>query len=145
MFVCVAVSGPASRIWRGSFWIDLARQRRHIGLAFAALMLCHFVAVAINLAYFNPRPLSESVLGVPIYMMIVLLALTSNQAAQRRLGKWWKRLHWIGVTAVLLAFTESYSSRLFHEGYEMIGVVFAPIALAVIAIRIADVIRKRRA
>ena len=144
MFVVVIVTGPAARIWRGGIWSQFARRRRHLGLAFAALMLVHLIALGVNVAMFNPRPLLEMLAGGAIYAFIAALAITSNDWSQRRMGKWWRRLHWIGVTVILLTFLRSYGSRLFEAEYFVVGAVFTPIAVGALLVRILAALRKLR-
>ncbi len=91
---------------------------------------------------FRPRPASELVGGGIVYALVALMALTSNDAAQQRMGRWWRRLHWLGVTAVLLTFTQSYVLRLFEPDYFWTGAIFAPLALLALAIRLFEPWRK---
>lgn len=143
MFIVVVVTGPAMRWWKGPLWTWLARRRRHLGLAFAALMALHLLALGINVGLFQPRPPSEMAGGGVIYTLIALMALTSNDAAQRRMGKWWRRLHWVGVNATLLAFCVSYGGRLAEADYFLTGAVFAPLAFGALVLRIAEYVRQR--
>lgn len=143
-FLLVVVTGPAARRWKSGIWIKLARRRRHLGLAFAALMAGHLMALMINITVYQPRPPSELVGGGVVYALIAALALTSTDAAQRRLGKWWKRLHQLGVAAVLITFCISYGGRLFEPRYMLTGLVLAPLAFAALAIRIGEMLPKRR-
>lgn len=43
--------------------------------------------------------------GLAAFFCLVPLALTSTQAMQKRLGRWWKRLHQLNYIAALLAAT----------------------------------------
>ncbi|WP_271079307.1 ferric reductase-like transmembrane domain-containing protein [Aurantiacibacter sp. MUD61] len=138
MFLLVVSAGPASRYLKSAFWRSLARQRRHLGLAFAALMFLHLAALTINLWQFAPRTFAEIAGGGITYFLITLMALTSNESAQRRMGKWWRRLHWIGINAVLLTFAISYSGRLFRSDYFWTGAVFSPLVLAALALRLEE-------
>ncbi|MDE1467377.1 ferric reductase-like transmembrane domain-containing protein [Aurantiacibacter sp. D1-12] len=144
MFLLVVSAGPAARYFRRNPWTWLARRRRHLGLAFAGLMMLHLLALAINVLQFRPRELSEVALGGLVYVLIVLMALTSNDAAQRRMGKYWRWLHWVGVNAIVVTFTVSYTGRIFEPDYFWTGLVFAPFAIAALALRLEDALRRLR-
>ena len=50
------------------------------------------------------------------YALILAMALTSTDAAQRAMGRWWKRLHRVGIWYVFLIFAQSYAGRLAKFG-----------------------------
>ena len=96
--------------WRAT----LLRRRRAIGLAFAANHFVHlgFVVAAVS-SFGVTRPLFVYLLGGGAYVMIALMALTSNDAARRGMGfRTWKLLHVLGGWWILVIFTNSYVSRL---------------------------------
>lgn len=146
-FVVVYLAGPVARLWPESAVARRLRALgRHLGLAFAFLMLVHLVALAINVGLYRPRTLSGILSGAPIYALILAMALTSNDAAQRRMGEWWRRLHFLGLNATLFTFLTGYSARLFDAEYATIGVIFTPIVIALIAVRVyATMLRGRGA
>lgn len=41
--------------------------------------------------------------GLASFLLLLPLALTSTRGAQRRLGRWWRRLHWLVYPAAILA------------------------------------------
>lgn len=76
----------------------LVRNRRYLGLAMALAHTVHFGAVV---AYLN-LPASELevvtlVFGGGAFVLMWLMAATSNDVSIRRLGKNWKRLHTVGL------------------------------------------------
>jgi sulfoxide reductase heme-binding subunit YedZ len=74
--------------------------------------------------------------------MIALMALTSNDAAQRKMGfRNWKLLHTIGGWWVLVIFTNSYVSRLMEKP-AIAGPAVALIAVA-LTLRIAAALKGR--
>ena len=146
-FVAFAVTylvGPASGLWPESFFRRLLPVRRHLGLATAYLMGIHLVALAINVGFFRPRTPESMVAGGLVYVAIALLAATSNNASQRAMGKWWRRLHFIGVHAVLVTFLVSYSGRIFTPGYFWTGAIFAPLVASLLLVRIAAWMKRTR-
>lgn len=135
-FIPVYLAGPAAKLWPIALTRWLARRRRHLGLAFAAVMAVHLVALAINVGFFRPREPSSMIGGGVTYAFIFLLALTSTDAAQRRMGKWWRRLHFLGLHVILLTFTISYTSRLLRTDYVVTGAVFTPVLVLLVGIRL---------
>ena len=72
------------------------------------------------------------------YAKIYLMALTSNDASQRALGKGWKWLHRIGIHYIWLIFAISYLSRAIHADptYHVEGRLLAPLFLAALVLRL---------
>ncbi len=98
---------PASRLlgWR---WA--AALRRPLGLysfLYVCLHLLIFVAVDYGL---DPGLIGQAIVekryvlaGLAAFLLLLPLALTSTKGAQRRLGRWWRRLHRLVYPAALLA------------------------------------------
>lgn len=136
-FVFVYLAGPARKLWPESAIVrGLAPRARHLGLAFALLMLVHLAALAVNVGFYRPRTLGSIALGGTVYMLLFAMALSSTDAAQRRMGEWWRRLHFIGLNAALATFLTSYASRLFRADYAITGAIFTPLVLALLAVRL---------
>lgn len=93
------------------------RNRRYLGLSFAASHALH--ALAIGLFWLQyPRSFADHVRSMPVgpglivYALIAALAVTSNDRAVRWLGaRRWKLLHNVGSLAVWLAFFKAVLSR----------------------------------
>ncbi|MDP3782960.1 MAG: hypothetical protein Q8Q79_08580, partial [Sphingopyxis sp.] len=64
--------------------------------------------------------------------MIFVMAFTSTDGWQRQLGRWWRRLHTVGIYYIWLIFTASYAGRAFGDEPEkrVVGVVFGTILIA---------------
>lgn len=113
-FIAAWSASSLAKLWPGGWRTALLRRRRAIGLAFAANHFVHlgFVVVAVS-QFGQTRPLFVWLLGGGAYVMIALMALTSNNAAQRWLGlARWKLLHATGGWWVLVIFANSYVSRI---------------------------------
>jgi methionine sulfoxide reductase heme-binding subunit len=126
----------------------LLRHRRQWGLAFALAHSIHLVALLINITQYRPRPLESLLGGGLAYLFVYLMAITSTDGWQRRLGHRWKQLHSIGIHLTWAVFLVGYGSRAFHQdpAYHLEGRVFAPLLLAALAIRLwAKFGRGRRA
>lgn len=91
-----------------SGWKRLLPLRKPLGLYaffYAALHLFIFVAVDYGLIWSRIREgllgKPYALLGLAAFLILLLLAITSNRWAMRRLGKNWKRLHrWVYLAAV---------------------------------------------
>lgn len=116
----------------------LLRRRRQWGLAFALAHSIHLVALLINITLFRPRPLASLAVGGLAYLFIYLMALTSTDGWQRRLGRRWKQLHSIGLHLTWTIFLAGYGGRAFHQdpAYHLEGRIFAPLLLAALALRL---------
>lgn len=125
----------------------LVMNRRQIGLAFA---LAHFIHLGALISYFavsGEEPAMIAVIGGGAgYLLIAAMALTSNDAAQHRLGANWRRLHLTGSWVVWGIFLNSYAGRV-AEGREPRW-MFAGLALLLVAaagLRIAAWVKGRAA
>jgi len=69
--------------------------RRRLGILVFLLSFTHFHLISLpKMAGIEPNMLPTfQVMGLTALVILSLLFLTSNNFSQRRLGKWWKRLH----------------------------------------------------
>ncbi len=142
-FIAAWSASSLAKLWPGGWRTVLLRRRRAVGLAFAANHFVHLGFIVASVSSFGvTRPLLVYLLGGGAYVMIALMALTSNDAAQRRMGLGrWKLMHAIGGWWVLVIFTNSYVSRLVEKP-AIAGPAVALIAVAV-TLRIAAVLKGR--
>jgi len=118
LFLAAFVATPALRLWPGAFTRRLVRERRGIGLAWAMIHLTHATAV---LAAFEARgesmtPTVENVVGGFGFVLTAAMAATSNDAAMRRLGRGWRRLHGTGLWYLAFIYALSYGGRVAAQG-----------------------------
>lgn len=142
-FIVAWSASSLARLWPGGWRTALLRRRRAVGLAFAANHFVHlgFVVAAVG-SFGETRPLFVYLLGGGAYVMIALMALTSNNAAQRWMGLGrWKLMHAIGGWWVLIIFTNSYVGRLMEKP-TIAGPAVALIVLA-LGLRIAAALKGR--
>ena len=118
------------------------RRRRQWGLGFALAHTIHLAALLVNIIIYRPRPLDSLLAGAVAYSLIYVMALTSTNAAQRRLGRWWKRIHSFGIHYVWFIFTASYTlralgddPRYYPEGWSLMVVMFVALGVRVLAWR----------
>jgi methionine sulfoxide reductase heme-binding subunit len=93
--------------------LSVARYRRQLGLTCFFYASCHFLTYTVfdrNLDLadmrFDIKERPAILLGALVFCLLIPLALTSSNAAQRYLGAiQWKRLHWLIYPASVLAVT----------------------------------------
>jgi methionine sulfoxide reductase heme-binding subunit len=138
LFFVAYVASSLQRIWPNTITRSLVIRRRQWGLGFALAHSIHLVALAFNVLNFdNSRPWFVLLGGGVAYGLMYLMAITSNNWSMRKLGKNWKRLHFIGIHYTWFIFFQSYSGRIFEvDPYQKFaGAVFASILLAGLAMR----------
>lgn len=107
-FLLTFVASSILTLYRRPWTKALVRDRRWWGLAFA---VCFFVHLAALLTYnwlidrFPPADLLDR--GVWAYGILLAMVLTSTDKARRRLGRWWKVLHRVGMWGFFFIFVLS--------------------------------------
>jgi len=125
----------------------LLARRRWIGLGFAMSHTVHLYCLITYFRVSGEHPETGVLVGGgAAYVMLYLMAFTSNAATMLMLGKWWKRLHRFGIHLLWFVFAFSYLGRLADSDpdRQMIGLIFFPIALIAAAIRFKVWIRRSR-
>ncbi|GHE06021.1 hypothetical protein U879_05685 [Defluviimonas sp. 20V17] len=89
--------------------INLIRYRRQIGLVAFAYVVLHMLSwFTLDMGLWWRQALGDLykrpylLFGISALVLLVPLAVTSNNASVRRLGPRWRRLHWLVYPAVLL-------------------------------------------
>lgn len=148
LFLIAYLASSLYRVAPNDISRALLRRRRQWGLAFALAHSIHLAALLINITLYRPRPLASLAVGALAYLFIYLMALTSTDGWQRRLGHRWKLLHRIGLHLTWAVFLAGYGGRAVHQdpAYHLEGRIFAPMLLAALAFRLwASFGRGRRA
>ena len=138
VFLIVYLASTFARLSPSPLTKAVMRRRRQWGLGFALAHTIHLAALLVNITIYRPRPLESLTAGAIAYAMIYIMALTSTNAAQRKLGKWWKRIHTFGIHYIWLIFTASYALRSVSEveSYHLEGRIMLPVMLAALGLRI---------
>lgn len=137
LLIAAYVARPLAQLWPSGFAKGMLARRRWIGLGFAASHTVHLVALIMALKVAGEtRPLPVLIGGGGAYAMMYLMAFTSNQAAMRAMGKWWKVVHRVGIHWLWFVFAFSYYGRIFDPERAAIGLVFFPIAMGAAFIRL---------
>lgn len=144
IFLLTYAASSLARLWPTEFTRSLWQNRRWWGLGFAACHTVHLYALVRALdASGEQRTIASLVPGGTAYIVIALMALTSNDAAMRALGRGWKRLHTFGIYYVWLIFTQAYAGRLMDARTRPEAIYGVTLCLAALAVRIAARRRSR--
>lgn len=89
--------------------LNLVRYRRAIGLLAFLYVVLHLLAwISLDMRFLWAQAGADLIkrpylfLGITALVLMIPLAVTSNNAAVRRLGRNWRRLHWLVYPAVTL-------------------------------------------
>jgi len=138
IFLLTYAASSLARLWPNLATRSIWQNRRWWGLGFAACHTAHLYALVKALeASGEGRPLQALAAGGLAYMMMFVMAVTSNDAAMRALGRNWKRLHTFGIHYLWLIFTLSYSLRLLDPDTRPEAIYGVTLCLAALAMRIA--------
>jgi DMSO/TMAO reductase YedYZ heme-binding membrane subunit len=146
LFLPVYVASSWNRLWPSEASRFAMRNRRSLGLAFATAHTIHLAALTTFQVTKEEMPDAVTLLGGGgAFVAMFALVATSNDAAVRRLGKSWRRIHKVGVHWLWFIFAFSYFGRV-AEG-QLFFVPFFGAALAGLGLRIAAArkVRARRA
>ncbi len=136
-FLLVFLAGP---LWRSrkALWIGpIMRNRRYWGLAFAIAHFIHLGALTLFFVIGPEDPAPIAILGGGFgYVLLALMTLTSNNAAQRAMGAWWTRVHTFGMIYLWVIFTQSYVGRLFDPERVWTGIIGTGLFAAAILLRL---------
>lgn len=146
VFIIAYSASSLAKLWPADWSRSLWRNRRWWGLGFAASHTVHLYALLTYLEVSgDTRPLGVLLVAGGAYAMMFLMALTSNQAAMRALGKNWKRLHALGIHWLWFVFLASYGGRIMKPESQMAGLIGTAIVLIALGLRIAVWIKGRSA
>jgi methionine sulfoxide reductase heme-binding subunit len=145
-FLMVFVSRPLATMWPGPATRWMLRRQRHLGLTFALAHFIHLGALAefVRVSGRPANPVTVIVGGFG-YVMLALMAATSNDASVRRLGANWKRIHRFGMYYLLFVFVATYLTRFtMRKAPEPLGIYVGLLTLAVCAVGIRVVAMRSR-
>lgn len=137
IFLITYAASSFARLSPAPWSRGLVRDRRWWGLGFAASHTIHLFALIVALRLDpEPRTLVSLIPGGIAYAFIFAMALTSNDAAMRALGRNWKRLHTLGIHVIWLIFTLAYAKRIPLSESRAIAVPMTLLALAALGLRV---------
>jgi len=146
-FMAVYLARPLAEATQAALPIAMLRQRRGLGVSFA---MAHSVHLAALLAYFTlttaKAPLVIALIGGFGYVLLLLMALTSNTPAQRALGARWKALHTVGLHTLWTIFTLTLALQLLnHAADPAQRAVMLSVSLAGLGLRFSLAARRLQA
>ncbi|SFN30182.1 sulfoxide reductase heme-binding subunit YedZ [Thioclava dalianensis] len=135
------VGGLAITPARRFLGINLIRYRRAIGLLAFFYIALHLASWAIlDMGMLWGQALADLykrwylLLGITAFVILIPLAVTSNNASIRKLGRNWRRLHWLVYPAVLLGVIHYLMQMkvISQEGWIWLGAVLGLLALRLV-------------
>lgn len=136
VFFCSAFVGSSlQRLHRGTATRWLLRNRRYLGLAFAASHAIHGVAI-IELLRVTATglELTPALVGGAAYLFIIAMTVTSFDRTAAWLGRRrWHQLHLVGSYYIFLVFLMTYAPQLPGNPIALGGVL---LLIAVLCVRI---------
>lgn len=113
MFLLVFVARPVFVLWPSPTTVAMVRQRRHFGLAFGLAHGIHLLGIISYLWIIGSVLEASDAVPAFGYLMVGLMAITSNNWSVRTLGRGWKVLHKFGLYVIFAIFFLAYAGRLF--------------------------------
>jgi DMSO/TMAO reductase YedYZ heme-binding membrane subunit len=111
-FLLAFTASALDRLRRSAATRWLVVHRRALGLSVAASHFWHLIAIVVLIRSFPSTgegiATTTLVFGGGGFVLLGLMAATSNDAAQRALGRGWGALHTLGVYVVWLDFIFTY-------------------------------------
>ena len=116
---CLAFSAAAlARLWPNAWTRWLRRNRRYLGVSFAASHAIHAVAIAAfavmdPAGYAAATSIASYIFGGIGYAFIIAMTATSFDRTAAAIGaRAWRRLHLVGGYYLLFQFTVSFGKRI---------------------------------
>jgi methionine sulfoxide reductase heme-binding subunit len=138
LFLVTYLASTLLRLRPGAATRAVMRHRRQWGLGFALAHSIHLIALGINITIFAERPWQSLIPGALAYALMFVMAVTSTDGWQRRLGRWWRHIHRAGIHYLWFIFTASYALRAFGTDPEkwVEGWMMTPVMVAALALRL---------
>ena len=117
LLVLVFCASALARRWPGDWTAWLLGNRRFLGVSMAGSHALHLLLlVPLYALWVGESPDLVTLLGGGLASgMLLAMALTSTDAAQRRLGGYWRKLHRTGIWIVWIAFAVTYFPLAPHD------------------------------
>lgn len=136
LFSAAFTAAALHRLWPGRFTRWQRRNRRYLGLAFAASHATHAAAI-VTLAVLHPAAFHEHtremnpIPGMVAYVLLAAMAATSFDRTAAWLGRRaWTALHTVGSLYLWGAFLNAFLVRARHAPGYWLFVAFAVVAMA---------------
>ncbi|MFN2100802.1 hypothetical protein [Altererythrobacter sp. MF3-039] len=136
LLIAAYIARPLTQLWKHDLPKALLKRRKWFGLGFATSHTIHLYALFTALAVAGQGMDLLTILGGGgAYAIMYVMAFTSNQRSMQALGKWWKRIHLVGIHWLWFIYAQSYFGRLFDPERQLVGAIGFSIAMAAALIR----------
>ena len=144
LFLWPYLASSLARLWPNGVTRTVLRERRGFGLAFAGAHGVHFAALVMffQVSGETPSPVTLALGGFG-YVLVALMAATSNNASVRLLGRNWPRLHTFALHYVWFIFVATYAGRIAKHPDMGEYVVLISLAFAALAVRLAAMMKRQ--
>lgn len=144
VFLIAYLASSLDQFWSADLTRTLIRRRRQWGLAFAWTHSVHLVALTYFLVIAGTPPDATTILGGGLaYLMIYLMALTSNNWSMKKMGTKWKYLHRFGIHYIWLIYVLTYAGRLEDPALRHIGIIGVGLLVLALLLRLIAKWRNR--
>ena len=144
------VARPLVQLYPSDFSHWLLRNRRYIGLSFAAGFAWQAVFIAVLLALYPDyywqvlHNTADLVLRMLSYLLLLALTITSFYPVRRAMRpRSWRVLHLVGVWYFLAAIWVSYAAGLLSGDTRIIAIVYVIAGLIALTVRLAAYLKNR--
>jgi hypothetical protein len=149
IFLAFAASAMA-QLFPGNISSWLLRNRRYLGLSFAAGFGWQAVFIAVLFTLYSPyyweelHKTSDLVLRIGSYALLIAMTITSFFPVRRRLRtEHWHWLQLVGVWYFWLAIWTSYAELAFSSSATVISFVYFNLGLLALVLRVAAYLKRR--
>src|SRR5207248_1408594 len=142
VFCLTFSSSSLQSLWPNDFFGWLLRNRRFMGLAFAASQTVHVLAVAVfalaaPITYAAESTLFSQFLGLVGYIFALAMAATSFSSTRAWLGAArWELLHKAGGYSIWIAFAWIFGKRLVKHPTDPLYIITVSLLLLCLALRV---------
>lgn len=146
IYVLVFVTRPLLQIVPTPLTKALFRNRRYIGISFAAVMTAHLALISWLLLFVldEGRSLTSLLPGIVTYTLVFLMLLTSFDAPARAMGpKNWRRLHKTGLYWIAVIFGVTLVPDVIDYPSDPVYLGIGILMVVAISLRIAAFLRSR--
>ena len=138
IFLLIFVARPLRDLTMSPLSRTLVRNRRFLGIAFAAIMTAHLFLI------FARHGFPAAYQGIVVYLFIYLMLITSFDTPTASIGpRRWKVLHKTGLYVVGIAITQGQFVRIWRGVAEPVHYFLAALILVAVAIRVAAWMKRR--
>jgi len=130
------IARPLVELTRNDWAKYLLARRKYFGLGFALAHTIHLGALITAIEVSGEgKDIVTYIFGGAAYAILYVMAFTSNTAAMKAMGIWWKRIHRFGIHYLWFIFFQSYAGRIADPEQSVIAIPFTLVAIGAAGIR----------